>query len=214
MDDDDNPADQTRDVAFAMTSFPCASRWPTQVIKLFQQQRNTPCRPFHNSSEQSRRRARASCSLAAEHMQLAVCGLHMRGQKLEHQLTELDAKFVKACRSAPVYRLYAITDSSTGTCRPGMVFVGHQTGKAVDLEVWTLPVHAVGLFLLSIAAPLGLGTVLLEDSSCVKGFICEGYVANLSREARTGQSDTLFGNLDVIDITQYGSWRHFNAQQH
>ena len=28
-----------------------------------------------------------------------------------------------------------------------------------------------------VPAPLGIGTVLLEDGSSVKGFICEGWVA-------------------------------------
>lgn len=35
---------------------------------------------------------------------LAVCGLHLRGQPLNWQLTDLSATFVQACKSAPLYK--------------------------------------------------------------------------------------------------------------
>jgi allophanate hydrolase len=37
-------------------------------------------------------------------LRLAVCGLHLRGQPLNWQLTDLSATFVRACRSAPAYK--------------------------------------------------------------------------------------------------------------
>ena len=39
---------------------------------------------------------------------LAVCGLHLRGQVLNHQLTDLGATFVRAIRSSSHYKLYAL----------------------------------------------------------------------------------------------------------
>jgi allophanate hydrolase len=48
----------------------------------------------------------------------------------------------------------------------------------------------VGSFLAGIPAPLGLGTITLEDGSSVKSFICEG----IGVEGATG-------------ITAKGSWR-------
>ena len=146
-------------------------------------------------------------------MELGVCGLHMRGQKLEHQLTDLKGSFLKACKSAPTYKLYAITDRTSNTCKPGMVYVGHGQGTAIDLEVWNLPVDNLGKFFQQITAPLGLGTVLLEDGSNVKGFICEGYVTNLADHAADTESGENGSNLSVKDITDFGSWRHFQAQQ-
>jgi hypothetical protein len=38
------------------------------------------------------------------HLRLAVCGLHLSGQPLNWQLTDLSATFVKACNSAPAYK--------------------------------------------------------------------------------------------------------------
>lgn len=40
----------------------------------------------------------------ASTLQLAVCGLHLRGQPLNWQLTDLQSKFVRECKSAPEYR--------------------------------------------------------------------------------------------------------------
>jgi hypothetical protein len=42
--------------------------------------------------------------MAAKMFQLAVCGLHLRGQPLNSQLTNLSSTFVKACYSAPTYK--------------------------------------------------------------------------------------------------------------
>ena len=151
-------------------------------------------------------------SLAEERMHLAVCGLHMRGQKLEHQLTDLGAAFVKACRSSPVYELYAITDPANHTCKPGMVAVGKAKGKAIELEIWDLPVQRLGDLFLQISEPLGLGTVCLDDQSKVKEFICEGYIADLSSQASSKDSP-FESSIQVENITQYGSWKQYKAQQ-
>jgi allophanate hydrolase len=47
-----------------------------------------------------------------------------------------------------------------------------------------------------VKAPLGIGDVLLEDESAVKGFIGEGYAAH-----------------GAPDITHYGGWRAYTAAQ-
>jgi len=41
---------------------------------------------------------------AMSQLRLAVCGLHLRGQPLNWQLTDLSATFVQACKSASVYK--------------------------------------------------------------------------------------------------------------
>ena len=52
-------------------------------------------------------------------LNLAVCGLHLRGQPLNQQLTSLGASFVRACQSSPDYKLFAITDPGSGKTKPG-----------------------------------------------------------------------------------------------
>lgn len=148
-------------------------------------------------------------STAGADIQLAVCGLHMRGQKLEHQLTDLGATFNRTCRSSPVYELYAITDSATSVCKPGMIAVGRGKGKAIELDIWNLPLQRLGQFFKQIPSPLGLGTVFLEDGSSVKGFICEGYVASLSSSNTQNVDMSGQAILKVDNITQLMSWRRY-----
>jgi allophanate hydrolase len=52
-------------------------------------------------------------------VQLAVCGAHLSGLPLNHQLTERGARLVRACRTAPNYRLYALAGFTPP--RPGML---------------------------------------------------------------------------------------------
>jgi allophanate hydrolase len=122
-------------------------------------------------------------------IQIAVCGAHMSGLPLNHQLTELNATFVKATKTAKGYRLYDIPGKIPA--RPGMVRE-QKSESALELEVWSMPLENFGAFMVQIASPLCIGSVLLEDESVVYGFLCE--------------SDYLIG---AKEITQYGGWRGY-----
>lgn len=125
-------------------------------------------------------------------VRLAVCGAHMTGLPLNGQLLERGARLARRCRTEPQYRLYALTDFAPP--RPGLVRAdsGSGTGGAIDVEVWEVPAAAFGSFVDGIPAPLGIGTVTLEDGQQVKGFLCESHA---TRGAR--------------DITGLGGWRQF-----
>jgi allophanate hydrolase len=69
-------------------------------------------------------------------VKLAVCGAHMSGLPLNHQLTERGGRLVRTCRTAPRYRLFALTGLSPP--RPGMVRA-ESGGHAIEVEVWALP---------------------------------------------------------------------------
>ena len=128
--------------------------------------------------------------VAARHqhtIQVAVCGAHMRGLPLNWQLTERNARFVEATRSASEYRFYALPGGPP--YRPGMVHVG-AGGGAVELEVWEVPADRFGSFVAGIPAPLGIGKVHLHDGRKVPGFICE-----------TSATE------NAEDITHLGDWR-------
>jgi len=128
-------------------------------------------------------------ALPSEHtVRLAVCGAHMSGLPLNHQLVERGARLAMKCRTAPQYRLYALTDFAPP--RPGMLRA--DTGGAIEVEVWDVPAPAFGSFVAAIPAPLGIGTVTLENGEQVKGFLCE---ARATQGAR--------------DITGLGGWRQF-----
>ncbi|MBK9989812.1 MAG: hypothetical protein IPP19_03500 [Verrucomicrobia bacterium] len=89
--------------------------------------------------------------------------------------------------------LFASSIALPGTTplKPGLIRVTNG-GAAIEVEVWSVPVAGYGHFVSNIPAPLGIGTVSLEDGSSVQGFLCEA-------AAVTG----------AHDITGLGSWRSF-----
>ena len=89
---------------------------------------------------------------------LAVVGAHLSGLPLNHQLTDLGATLVERGSTAPSYRLFALP--GTTPPKPGLLRVA-EGGRAIEIEVWALPLDRVGTFLASIPAPLGLGSLEL-----------------------------------------------------
>ena len=94
----------------------------------------------------------------------------MRGQPLNAQLLELGARFVSQTRTAPHYRLYALSGSVPP--KPGLLRVDGG-GTSIELEVWELPFDALGKFVAQIPPPLGIGSIQLEGGEVLKGFLCE-----------------------------------------
>ena len=124
-------------------------------------------------------------------LDIAVCGGHMQGLPLNHELTDRGARFVERTRTAPGYRLYALAGFNPP--RPGMV--RDATGGGIEIEIWRLPLAEVGAFLAGVPAPLAIGTVQLGDNRAVKGFLCE--------------AAALAG---ATDITASGGWRAWLAR--
>ncbi|PRY26309.1 allophanate hydrolase [Aliiruegeria haliotis] len=124
---------------------------------------------------------------------LAVCGAHMTGLPLNHQLTERNAVFRRTARTSDAYRLFALAGGPPR--RPGLLRGKPGTGAPIALEIWDVPCDQVGSFLKGIPAPLGLGTIDLEDGSTVQGFLCEAV-----------------GTEGGEDITNIGDWRAYIAR--
>jgi allophanate hydrolase len=126
-------------------------------------------------------------------VRLAVCGAHMSGLPLNHQLTERGGRLVRRCRTAARYRLFAL--NAFAPPRPGLLRAD-AGGQAIDVEVWALPTETVGSFVDGIPPPLGIGTVELEDGEQVRGFLCEAHAA-----------------AGAQDISALGSWRSYVEQK-
>jgi allophanate hydrolase len=124
-------------------------------------------------------------------VRVAVCGAHLEGLPLNHQLTRRGAHLVARTRSSPEYKLYALPGGPPH--RPGMVRVANgETGSAIEVEVWEMAAREFGSFVAGIPAPLGIGTLTLADGSRVPGFICEQYAV-----------------AGAEDITRFGGWHSY-----
>lgn len=130
-----------------------------------------------------------------ETLALAVVGAHLRGMPLNHELQACGARFREATHTAPHYRLYAL--QGTVPAKPGLAQVSDAAqGVAIAVEVWDLPLAHWGRFMAGVPAPLGIGTVRLQDGRSVKGFICEG-----------------FALAQAQDISEFGGWRAYCKAQ-
>jgi allophanate hydrolase len=123
-------------------------------------------------------------------LHLAIVGAHLTGQPLNGQLTSRGATLLRQTRTAPDYRLYAL--AGTVPPKPGLRRVAPGQGAAIEVEVWSMPEEQFGSFMKLVGPPLGIGTLVLEDQSQVKGFICEPIALD-----------------DAEDISSHGGWRAY-----
>ena len=134
---------------------------------------------------------KAQAATEAPYVDLAVCGAHLSGMPLNEQLTACEASLVKATKTAAAYRLYALAGGPP--LRPGLI-KDEGNGRAIEVEVWRMPLHRFGEFVAGIPQPLGIGKALLEDGAEVSSFICEAHAIK-----------------DARDITDFGGWRRYMA---
>ncbi|WP_442966955.1 allophanate hydrolase [Rhizobium sp. C4] len=126
--------------------------------------------------------------LAAGEMAVALVGAHMTGLPLNHEIAGRGGRFLFSGRTAPQYRLYALSGGSPK--RPGLVRA--DDGASIALEVWAIPLSRFGEFMDGIPSPLGIGTIRLEGGATVKGFLCESA-----------------GTAGAEDISHLGGWRAY-----
>ena len=119
---------------------------------------------------------------------IVVCGAHMSGLPLNHQLTERGGYLLEKLSTAPHYRLYALHGGPPH--RPGLIRSAN--GSSVEVEVWALPLEHYGSFVDGIPAPLGVGMLELEQGDWLQGFLCEHYATE-----------------GAADITSFGGWRSY-----
>ena len=125
---------------------------------------------------------------------IAVVGAHLSGLPLNGELRALGGRLLEAAKTAPDYRLYALSDTTPP--KPGLLRVDRGKGVAIEIEVWALPVEAFGRFADAVPAPLSIGTIKLSDGRSVKGFLVEA-------AATAG----------MRDISSFGGWRTFLARE-
>lgn len=169
-----------------------APAWHDRALSQFglawQQQLSLPA----GATGKSVTTANASLPTSTGHVRVAVVGAHLTGMPLNFQLTTRNAVLVEETQTAANYRLFALTEGPVK--KPGLL--RDESGAAITVELWDIPLARFGEFVAEIPAPLGIGTLTLMDGRTVKGFICEPAV--LSR---------------APDITEFGGWRRWMASQ-
>ncbi len=123
-------------------------------------------------------------------VELAVVGAHMSGMALNGELLSNGGRFLRAAQTRSTYRLYALPGGPPR--RPGLLRVDADRGTAIACEVWALPPEGFGRFVATIPAPLGIGTLRLEDGTNPKGFLVENE-----------------GVVGAEDVSHHGGWRSF-----
>ena len=134
--------------------------------------------------------AHSVCGPDINELAVVVVGAHMSGLPLNDELTQLGARFLRETTTSQNYKLFKLEASPPA--RPGLV--RDAEGSAIAAEVWALPSQSVGEFLQGIPAPLGIGTIFLDDGSTAHGFRCEAIAVKDSQE-----------------ITHFGGWRAYLA---
>lgn len=133
----------------------------------------------------------AAINAATGLLDVAVCGAHLSGMPLNHQLSERNAVLLEQTKTSACYRLYALAGGPP--YRPGLIH-DVENGASIEVEVWRMPAVNFGSFMQGIPHPLGIGKIKLSDGRLVNGFICEGYAIK-----------------DAEDITAFGGWRGYMA---
>src|SRR5262249_44346481 len=105
-------------------------------------------------------------------------------------LVSRGATLVRRANTIAAYRLFLLPN--TVPAKPGLVRTSHESGAAIEIEVWEIAAPAFGTFVAGGASPLCIGSVLLEDGESVHGFLGEPFAV-----------------AGALDISQYGGWRAY-----
>jgi allophanate hydrolase len=145
----------------------------------------TGLRPEHLDN-----RAPAATQAAGDEIEIVVVGAHLSGMALNHELTDANARFLRATTTQPDYRLFALAGGPPR--RPGLLRVDPQKGFSIAVEVWAMPADQFGRFVARIPAPLGFAKIKLADGTAPSGFIAEA-----------------IGVEGAEDISSLGGWRAY-----
>jgi carbamate kinase len=119
---------------------------------------------------------------------VAVNGTLMRGLKLNPNMIEAGASFVRETTTEPAYRMWSINDEY-----PAMMHVSNE-GTRLKVEVWSVPRGGLAKIFFKEPPGLSIGKVRLDDGSTVLGVLGEPALVSGQRE-----------------ITEYGGWRAYLA---
>jgi allophanate hydrolase len=137
--------------------------------------------------------AARAASPTEERVPIVVVGAHLDGQPLNHQLTTPGGRLEARATTSAAYRFYAL---DTVPAKPGLVRATDGSGRAIEVEVWSLEAAAFAAFVQGVPAPLAIGKLELADGEWLSGFVCEPWALERAKE-----------------ITEFGGWRAYLASR-
>ncbi|KAL4932812.1 carbamoyl-phosphate synthase L chain, ATP binding domain-containing protein [Aspergillus undulatus] len=163
--------------------FDLSRRWPSDVSR----------RLGATNVEYHEPKPSGSTPVVSNSMKLAVVGAHLADFPLNKDLLVRGASFIESTKTAPCYQLYKLQQpQGSSVLKPGLKRVANDR-SAIAVEVWDMPRVHLGSFLETVKAPLGIGSIALQDGQWVHGFICEPE-----------------GLVGATDIISYGGWRTYS----
>jgi hypothetical protein len=121
---------------------------------------------------------------------LAVNGTLMRGFRLNQNLLDVKAVFIRETSTSPHYRLWSIDDEYPAMIRD------ENPGGQIEVEIWKLSQSAMVTILQKEPPGLCIGQIELEGSDSVFGVLGEPYIV-------IGQKE----------ITAWKGWRNYLQNQ-
>ena len=146
--------------------------------------------------QESDRYVESVCELGFDQVQVVVCGAHLDGMTLNHQLTSRGAELIAVTTTSANYEMYVIPPVGSIPERPAMMYSSTGKGDIIEVEVWSMTREAFGEFVALIPAPLGIGKIELIDGREVAGFIAEPRACE-----------------GATEITYLGGWRAYQEQK-
>lgn len=119
---------------------------------------------------------------------LVVCGAHMEGLPLNHQITEQGGYLACRTKTKKCYRFFAMEFFSP--MRPALI--KDNEGYEIDVEVWNIPKENFGNFMKQVPHPLAIGDIELKNGCIEKGFLA-----------------TTINDYQPKEISKFGSWRNY-----
>ncbi|HVY57740.1 MAG TPA: allophanate hydrolase [Xanthobacteraceae bacterium] len=135
--------------------------------------------------------------VATHEVTVALAAARIPGLALEEELRTRGGRFLERTMTRPDYRLLALSEEgASGKGEPALVRAGADKGRAIEVDLWALPVEAFGAFVATVADPLTVGTLMLADGRTAATVFTDAHAVK-----------------GASDVSRFGSWNAYLAAE-
>lgn len=128
----------------------------------------------------------------ASMVSIGVFGLHLAGQPLNYQLTDLGGYLAGNIETTPDYKLFKL---GTQPEKPGLSGPYAEGGERISGEEWKLSPAGFAEFVRNLPAPMTIGNIRLSDGRTIPGFSCQPSALH-----------------DAEEISRFRGWKQYQAE--